>query len=138
MVHLNPHNLAGRCGLLALAVAAGWLLALVPALSLFGVAGLAAATFSAIVCLVPGCLVFWLISAAPPAAAQVRAVVAGTALRLVFALGGAWVMHAALGFSPQNYVVWLGFFYLIALAVETLLLLPARKLSSKTGFKFGA
>lgn len=115
----------GRCGQLALAILAAWLLALVPACRLFGVDGFVASGFSAIVCFVPGCLVFFLISGAPPAAGQIRAVLLGTSLRLLFALGGAFVLHQALEVAPRNYLVWLGLFYFVALAIETYLVLPA-------------
>jgi len=121
---LHSENLGGRCGRLAVAMLAGWMVALIPAVKLFGVDGFAALSFSAIVCYVPGCLIFWGIAGTTQAGAQIRAVVLGTLLRMAFALGGAWVMHGALAIAPRNYLVWLGLFYLISLAVETCLVMP--------------
>ncbi|MGQ0634888.1 MAG: hypothetical protein ACT4QC_09780 [Planctomycetaceae bacterium] len=124
MMHFGADTMVGRTWRLALAMAATWLLALVPAVKSFGSDGLAALTFSALVCFVPGCVVFWIVAAAAPRAAQVRAVTIGTLLRMASALTGAYVMHQVLGFEPRNYLVWLGLCYLVALGVETCLLMP--------------
>lgn len=127
MNRLCGDSLAARCLQLALATFLTWLVALVPAVKLFGADGFAALSFSALVCFVPGCLVFRLVADAPPAAAQIRVVAIGTVLRLLFALGGAFVMHQVLSMSPRNYLPWLGLFYFVALLAETYLIMPERR-----------
>ncbi|MSR58569.1 MAG: hypothetical protein EXS05_13100 [Planctomycetaceae bacterium] len=126
MMRFQAESCGGRCLRLAYAALGVWLLALVPAFYWFGADGIGAATVSAVVCLIPGCLVFWLVAAASPPNAQVRAVVLGTGLRVASGLAGAFVMHNVLALAPKNYVVWLTIFYLVTLLVETCLIMPAR------------
>lgn len=123
---LQAESGSARCVRLVLAVLAIWLLLVVPAGYLFGREGIQAASVSAVVCVIPGCLVFWMVSGTAAAAAQVRAVLVGTGLRILFGLGGAGLMHEGLGLSLRNYLSWLAVFYLSALFVETVLLMPSR------------
>lgn len=119
-------GLGGRCIRLALAMLGGWLLALVPALKLFGIDGLVAASFSAIVCFVAGCIVFRMASLAATPGGQISVVALGMLVRLAFASCGALVMHSVLGIAPRNYLVWLGLFYGIGLVFETVMSLQWR------------
>jgi hypothetical protein len=116
----------GRCLRLVGVTLAVWLVSLYPAFRLFGVAGMEAASISAVACLVPGCVVFWLLEGLSPGDAQIRAVLAGTGLRVAFGLAAAVIMDELAGLAATNYVVWLAVFYLVSLAVETHLILPAR------------
>jgi hypothetical protein len=124
MSRFHTDTIAGRSARLASVMAGTWLLALFPAVSLYGTEGLVALSISAIVCLVPGCVVFWLVATASPASAPIRAVAWGSALRLLCALGGAYFMQQRLAMSPQNYAPWLGLCYMIALSVESWLVTP--------------
>ena len=114
-----------RCGWLAVITLAAWLVALLPAWKLFDSDGLVAEAFAAVVCFVPGCIVFRLVDGISGPQAQFRSVLVGTGLRVLSALAGAGVMDGALGLAPKNYLLWLGVFYLVTLAVETYLLMPA-------------
>lgn len=122
-MQLGAESFGGRSFRLVMAMAIVWLLAIVPAWKFFGQDGLVAVSISAVVCLVPGCLVFWLTSGEQRGAAQIRAVAAGTLLRMFSAGAGGWVMHQVLGFPPHNYLIWLGLCYATGLAVETGLIL---------------
>jgi hypothetical protein len=54
---------------------------------------------------------------------QAFAVLFGTIIRGVFALVGVAVMHFVLGLAYENYLIWLAVFYLVALALETALMI---------------
>lgn len=125
MKQMRSQSFFARCGWLAVITLAACLLALIPAWKLYGQDGLMAEVFAAVVCFVPGCIVFRLIEGVSGSQAQIRSVLIGTGLRVVFALAGAAVMDAGLGFAPRNYLLWLGLFYLVTLAVETYLVMPA-------------
>jgi hypothetical protein len=121
---MRSQGFGARCGWLAVITLLAWLLAALPAWSLFGGDGLAAAAISAVVCFLPGCIVFRLVAGDSGNLAQIRAVGIGTGLRVVCALGGAAIMDRAMGLPPKNYLIWLGLFYLLTLGVETWLIMP--------------
>lgn len=116
----------GRCLRLAGVTGAVWLLTLLPAFRWFDWEGIEAASISGVACLIPGWIVFRLLDGLPPADAQIRAVLAGTGLRVAFGLAAAVAMDELMGLPPKNYVVWLAVFYLATLAAETFLILPTR------------
>lgn len=126
MMRIQSDTVSGRCLRLGGALAGVWLLALAPSFGWFGLDGIIAVTVSALACLVPGCLVFRLVAGVAPPVAQTRAVLLGTGLRIVFGLLGAILMHEILGLGVRNYVIWLTVFYLVALLVETYLIMPVR------------
>jgi hypothetical protein len=100
-----------------------WLLAAVPARYFFGTAGIAASSVSAATCLVGGWVTFWFAAHAKGARLQAFAVLSGTLIRGSFALAGALVMQFLLGLAQENYLIWLGLFYLTSLALETVMML---------------
>jgi hypothetical protein len=116
-------TLGSRCTLLALAITALWLLVVLPAQRYFGMAGVEASGVSAVSCLLGGWVTFWLTTRLTQPRMQAVAVLFGTGIRGVFALAGAIVMDGLLGLAPANYLIWLGLFYLVSLALETVLLM---------------
>jgi len=122
-MNLQAHTLGSRCKWLALALSTLWLLAVIPARHFFGSAGIAASAISALFCLLAGCLTFWLAARLAQPRMQAFGVLVGTIVRGVFALIAAFIMQFLLGLPYENYLIWLGLFYLVALGVETALLL---------------
>src|SRR5882724_3210822 len=121
---MQPHidELGYRCKSLAWAIGGVWLLTVVPAWKIYGVAGIEAVAVSAFSCLAAGCVTFALVAFASQPRQQAFSVLLGTIVRALFALLGALVMHVLLGLTRENYLVWLVLFYLISLAVETVLM----------------
>jgi len=115
-----------RCAWLALTTAALWLLLLAPAWLLGGGDGLIGLSAAALLCVVPGWIVFWFAAAYGAAGGQVPLVVlGGMLLRMIFVFLGMLIIQSAdhqLGF--REFVVWLLAFYTVLLAVETFLVLP--------------
>jgi hypothetical protein len=112
--------LAGVCGV-------GWILSLLPAYLLFGMDGMIATTVSSLSCLAAGAATFYLVGLFVQTRMQAYGVLAGTLVRSVFALVAAIVMQFCFGLAPDNYFVWLGLFYLLALALETVVLMHVPK-----------
>ena len=111
-----------RSGVLTASSAALWLVMAGPAYWLAGATGLEGLSYAALLCLVPGCLVFF---AAGWLGANNQAVtfLAGTGLRMLTVLIGALVIHeirADLGL--RQFFGWLVLFYSVTLVVETLLI----------------
>jgi len=71
-------------------------------------------------------MTFWLASRAAHGRQQAFAVLLGTAIRGVAALLGVLVMQIGLDLAKENYLLWLGLFYLVSLALETVLLTRSR------------
>jgi hypothetical protein len=122
-----------RCAWLGLATALLWLVLLAPAWFLGGRDGLVGVSVAAILCVVPGWIVFWLAAAYGAAGGHVPLVVlGGMLLRMVFVFLGMVIVQSAnhnLGF--REFVVWLLAFYAVLLGVETFLALPCTE--SATG-----
>ena len=117
-----PDTCGGRCRWLLTAIAALWLLAILPANYFFGVPGIVAASISAASCLAGGCLTFWLVEYVSRPRHQAFAALLGTAIRGLAALIGLVVMQFFLELPKENYLIWLGLFYLLSLALETILM----------------
>ncbi|MBS0263461.1 MAG: hypothetical protein JSS02_16085 [Planctomycetes bacterium] len=117
-----PETFRGRCGLLTVVCGAVWLLSLWPAYLLFGRAGIVATSTSALASLASGLLTFYVVSRIERPRMQAFGVLAGTFVRSAGALVAALGMHLGLNLAPDNYVVWLGLFYIITLALETIVL----------------
>jgi hypothetical protein len=121
-----------RCAWLGLATALLWLVLLAPAWFLGGRDGLVGVSVAAILCVVPGWIVFWLAAAYGAAGGHVPLVVlGGMLLRMVFVfLGMVIVQSAHKGLGFREFVVWLLAFYAVLLAVETFLVLPRTESAS--------
>jgi hypothetical protein len=123
----TPTQLAlSRCRWLALATGGLWVLLLGPAWLVAGRDALIGLSAAAVLCSIPGFVVFWVASIYGPAGAQVPLVIlGGTVLRMLFVfLGMVIVQSAAPRLGLREFVVWLLVFYVALLAVETLLVVP--------------
>lgn len=107
---------------LAAGVAAIWLLLVGPAYWLAGVAGVEGLSIAAVLCLLPGWLVFALGTLYGVANNQAMIVLSGTVLRMLSVLFGALAVRE---FRPdlqfREFFVWLLVFYMATLLLETLL-----------------
>jgi hypothetical protein len=122
-MQIRTDTLGRRCQWLGAGIGALWLLTVLPARHFFGTAGIEAAAVSAVCCLLAGCVTFLFAARFTQPRMQAFAVLFGTAVRGVFALAGALLMQFVLGLVHENYLIWLGVFYLVALALETALML---------------
>ena len=115
-----------RCRWLALATGGLWVLLLGPAWLIAGRDALIGLSAAAILCAIPGFVVFWVASLYGAAGSQVPLVIlGGTVLRMLFVfLGMVIVQSAAPRLGLREFVVWLLVFYVALLAVETLLVVP--------------
>ena len=114
-----------RSGLLTASATVLWLVLAGPAYGLAGTTGLEGLSYAALLCLVPGCLVFF---AADWLGSNNQSVtfLAGTGLRMLTVLIGALVVHemrADLGL--RQFFSWLVVFYSFTLVVETLLIVKS-------------
>lgn len=112
-----------RCGLLSLAAAVLWLLVVFPAYALGGRVGVEDVSVFAIFCLLPGWLVFWLVSRYRVAHSQALAILSGSALRMIFAGSAIYLVMTWRGQVENASLFWLVLFYLVTLAVELSLVL---------------
>ena len=120
-----------RGGLLTASLAGLWLLLSAPAWWIAGWAGLEGLTIAAVLCLVPGWLVFLLASGYGFANFQAVAVLGGMTLRMLFVLAGTLIVLSTRShLRLKEFVIWLLVFYLAALAVETGIVLKGRTQSS--------
>lgn len=119
-----------QCGWLTASVGAVWLVLAGPVALWLGPVGLEGLSYAALLCLVPGWLVFWVTCRYRVPSIHAAVVLLGTGFRLAFVLLGLLAVRSVrpqLGF--QEFQLWLIVFYLAALAVETLLVArqaPAR------------
>ena len=108
-----------------------WLLLAAPAMWAAGSAGLEGLTIAAVICLVPGWLVFLFASGYGSPNSQAVAVLGGMLLRMVFVLVGTVVVYSMRpDLRLREFYVWLLVFYLATLAVETALILRGRATQS--------
>lgn len=87
-----------------------------------GTKGLEGLTYAALLCLIPGWIVFFAASRCADSTRMAMVALGGTGLRLLFVLVGALVLKDSrpdLGF--REFQIWLVAFYLAMLFVETLL-----------------
>ncbi len=100
-----------------------WALLAAPAWWIAGRAGLEGLSLAAALCLIPGWLVF-AIQSKYRTAAPLAAVLASTAGRMAAVLFGALAVKAVRpDLGMKSFGIWLGAFYVLALATETKLLL---------------
>jgi hypothetical protein len=120
----NAVALGGR---LSIVVAALWVVLAGPAYLMAGALGLEGLSYAAAINLLPGWLVFLILSRYRTPNVAATAVLAGTFLRLVSVLLGVALVRAArphLGL--REFIVWILVFYLVTLAVETSLIVRSR------------
>ena len=107
---------------LAAGVTVLWLLLAGPAYWLAGTAGVEGLSIAALLCLLPGWLVFALGTLYGVANNQAATVLSGTVLRLLFVLFGALaVRNLRPDLQFREFFVWLLVFYMATLLLETLL-----------------
>ena len=108
---------------LTLVMALGWALLALPAWWLTGRRGIEGLSLAAALCLIPGWLVF-AIHSKYRTAAPLAALLASTAGRMAAVLFGALAVKALRpDLGMKSFGIWLGAFYVLALATETKLLL---------------
>lgn len=115
---------AEQCGWLTAWVAAAWLVLAGPAWLVAGTLGLEGLSYAALLGLIPGWLVFWFASRYGTANIAAKAVLGGMVLRMLVVLAGIALVSAVrpmLGI--REFVMWVLVFYLVSLAVETVLVL---------------
>lgn len=120
----NPRRAAwAKCRWLTGVTVGLWLLLGPPAYMLSGAAGLEGLSYAALLCLLPGLLVFALGAGYGAAAQQWVVGLVGMLVRMVFALGGLILIHAVRAdLGIREFIVWVVVFYLVSLFVETQLL----------------
>jgi hypothetical protein len=114
-----------RCGWLCLTALGLCVVLVLPAWFIAGREGVIGLSAAAVLCVIPGLVVFWIAASFGAAGTEVPLVIlGGTALRMVFVLLGMVIVQSLdprLGF--REFIVWLLVFYLVLLAVETCLVL---------------
>ncbi len=112
-----------QCSWLTALAAAMWSALAVVAYTLGGSAGLEGLTYAALLCLLPGWLVFFVGSRYREPKPQAVAMLMGTVVRILVVLAGVLTLQTwrpGLGF--WEFLVWVVVFYLAMLAAETWLL----------------
>ncbi|MDA1017166.1 MAG: hypothetical protein O3A00_22250 [Planctomycetota bacterium] len=116
-----------------------WLLLVGPAYLISGTRGLEGLSFAALLCALPVWPVFWFVAkmsattvdSKPNPAAPALAVVGGGGARMMVALIGCLVLtDLRSDFTFWDFTIWLLVFYLVALALESWLVL--RRISSQS------
>lgn len=107
-----------------------WVLVALPARWAWGDAALAYSATAAALCLVPATVsLAWAVSAyRQPAEKQFTMLMGGTGLRLFVVAGGAYGLYQAVPFFAEHagFLMWVGVFYMVTLALETVLSLAGR------------
>lgn len=120
-----------RCGVLAASSAALWAILVAPAFWVAGKLGLEGLTYSALLCVVPGCLLFLAIPFFGFAQNKAYAFLVGSGLRMFVVLVATLILHevrADLGL--KEFLGWLVVFYSVTLLVETLLIVNSPQAST--------
>lgn len=110
-----------RCLMLVGCSALLWVLLVGPAWALAGADGVEGLSYAALLCTIPGCLIF-LATLMPGAGGKQSPWVflGGMSLRLVFVLVGTLIINSVRpGLGLREFLVWLGVYYMVTLAVET-------------------
>lgn len=115
-----------RCGVLTACSAALWVVLAGPAFGVAGKLGLEGLTYSALMCWLPGCLLFYVIQFFEFTKNKAFAFLAGSGLRMFVVLVATLVLQefrADLGL--KEFLSWLVAFYSVTLLVETLLIVKS-------------
>lgn len=126
-----------RCGWLSLVTAGLWLVVVGPAYGMTGRNGVEDVSIFAIFCLLPGWLVFWLVSRYGVATcrktnAPAFAVLAGTGLRMIFGGLAIFLVISRRGQVENATLYWLALFYVVTLMVETFLVVKPEAVPPET------
>ena len=119
-----------RCGVFTTCAAALWVILAGPAYWLAGGLGLEGLSYSALLCWVPGCLLFFAIPFFEFANNKAFAFLAGSGLRMFVVLVATLVLkevRADLGL--KEFLSWLVVFYSVTLLAETLLIVNSPEAS---------
>ena len=122
-----------RCGVLTACVVALWAVLAGPAYGLAGTLGLEGLTYSALMCWLPGCFLFFAIPYFEFAKNKAYAFLAGSGLRMFVVLVATLLLHevrADLGL--KEFLSWLVMFYSVTLLVETLLIVRSPDASASS------
>ena len=104
-----------------------WLALAVPAYAFAGPAGLEGSAWALLLCVVPGCATLIAADRLDDRRRPVFGMLIGTGLRLFLTAGGALAVALGRpGLRIREFFVWLIVFYLVALLVETRMLLAGR------------
>jgi hypothetical protein len=120
-----------RCGVLTACAAALWTVLAGPAYWLAGALGLEGLTYAALLCWLPGCLLFFAIPFFEFAKNKAYAFLAGSGLRMFVVLVGTLVLQefrADLGL--KEFLGWLVAFYSVMLLAETLLIVKSLEVTT--------
>ena len=123
-----------RCGVLTASTAALWAVLAGPAFLLANTRGLEGLSYSALLCWVPGCLLFFAIPCFAFAKNKAFAFLASSTVRMFAVLTGALLIHevrADLGL--KEFLSWLVVFYTVTLLVETLLIVKSPEANTSNG-----
>ena len=115
-----------RCGVLTACAATLWVVLAGPAYAVAGMLGLEGLTYSALMCVLPGCFLFFAIPYFEFAQNKAYAFLAGSGLRMFVVLIATVLLHevrADLGL--KEFLSWLVVFYSVTLLVETLLIVKS-------------
>lgn len=115
-----------RCGVLTASTAALWAVLAGPAFWLAGTLGLEGLTYAALLCWLPGCLLFFAVPFFELSKNKAYAFLAGSGLRMAVVLVATLVLQeirADLGL--KEFLGWLIAFYSATLLVETLLIVKS-------------
>lgn len=115
-----------RCGVLTASAAALWVVLAGPAFWLAGTLGLEGLTYAALLCWLPGCLLFFAVPFFEFSKNKAYAFLAGSGLRMFVVLVATLVLQefrADLGL--KEFLGWLIAFYSVTLLVETLLIVKS-------------
>ena len=122
-----------RCGVLTACAAALWVVLAGPAYAVAGMLGLEGLTYSALLCVLPGCFLFFAIPYFEFAQNKAYAFLAGSGLRMFVVLIATVLLHevrADLGL--KEFLSWLVVFYSVTLLVETLLIVRSPEASTSS------
>ena len=121
---MSMQTATGRACWLGTATGTLWLVLAGPACWMAGTNGLEGLTYSALLCLLPGWLVFFLGSRYRVANTQAAVILLATTIRLLFVLIGVLLIQSVRSdLRFREFLVWVIVFYLATLLVETLMLI---------------
>jgi len=119
-----------RCGWLTVITIGVWGLLVWPVYAWGGWRSVEGMSLAAVLCLLPGWLVFWLLSRYGVAHGPMI-ILAASGIRMTAVLGAAMYIQSVRPLPFNMFFVWLVPFYLVTLAVETFLVLPVNPFFSQ-------
>ena len=123
---LAPKSPARRCGLLAASSVLLWVVLAGPAYWVAGELGLEGLSYSALLCTLPGCVLFLVIPFFEFAQNKAFAFLAGSGLRMFAVLVATLLLREVRpDLGLRQFLSWLVVFYSVTLLVETLLIVAS-------------